>query len=185
MKKGVAWLRKFLLWMQNKKMRSFKNSIAVSELQAECSIVRCVQKNVFAKEVTAMQSSKKIPKSSSIHALEPLLDGHNILCVGCRLASAPIQFERKHPMILPRSHHVSELVIKHLHETTVHAGTEYVLSHLSGRYWIPKARPSIKQMQRNCVACKRRDCKPEAQRMADLPSDRTTPGNSPFTLCRR
>ena len=33
-------------------------------------------------------------------------------------------------MILPRSHHVSELVIKHFHETTMHAGTENVLSHL-------------------------------------------------------
>ena len=36
-------------------------------------------------------------------------------------------------------------------------------------------------MQRHYVACKRRDCKPEAQRMTDLPSDRTTPENPPFT----
>ena len=127
-------------------MQSFKNSMSVSELQeAECAIARCVQKNVFAKEVKAIQSSKKIPKSSSIHALKPLLDEHNILRVCGRLASAPIEFERKHPMILPRDHH-DELVIKHFHGTTMHAGSEYVLSHLRAGTGYQR----LDQTSRNC-----------------------------------
>ena len=59
--------------------------------------------------------------------------------VGGRLVNAPIGDERKHPIILPYKHHVTDLIIKQCHENLGHMGQESVLSSLREAVWIVKA----------------------------------------------
>ena len=130
LKKGVAWLRKFISWMKGKR-QNIQKDITVADLHgAETAIVRCLQRKQFQNEIVMINASRKIPRSSRIRALEPFLDEEDILRVGGRLSDSSVHYERKHPIILPRDHYVTSLVIKHYHETTKHAGTEYVLSRL-------------------------------------------------------
>ena len=45
-----------------------------------------------------------------------------LLRVGGRLQNAPVAYERKHPIILPYKHHVTDLIIRQYHETLGHMG---------------------------------------------------------------
>ena len=63
-----------------------------------------------------------------------------LLRVGGRLVNAPLGDERKHPVILPYKHHVTDLIIKQCHENLGHMGQESVLSSLRETVWIVKGR---------------------------------------------
>lgn len=62
-----------------------------------------------------------------------------------------------------------------------HSGKEYVLSLIRQKFWIVGARPLVKRVLRECVLCKRLKGKPGVQQMADLPAERVTPDNPPFS----
>lgn len=56
-----------------------------------------------------------------------------------------------------------------------------VLSLLRQRYWIVKARSTIRRVLNSCFSCRRRQAPVGTQKMADLPEDRVTPNVPPFT----
>ena len=60
-------------------------------------------------------SAKKSLKGSQLYRLDPFLDSYGILRVGGRLRRAEMEYGGKHPIVLPKNHHVSQLVVKHYH----------------------------------------------------------------------
>ena len=87
------------------------------ELQAaETSIVGFVQRKHFKEELKALQSKGAVMKKSSIYLLEPLLDEEGILRVGGRLRNAPLSEKARHPVIVPKNHQVSKLVVRRARE---------------------------------------------------------------------
>ena len=107
-------------------MKKMIYPISVKEIKhAKGEIVIRIQGSRFSKEVSGLMKSEgnnetkkikpsPIKKSSSIQNFDPQLqDG--ILCVGSRLKNAPIEWESKHPMILPKNHHVSKLIVQYYH----------------------------------------------------------------------
>jgi len=114
--------------------------------------------------------------------LEPFLDDDGLLKVSGRLQSAPIADSVKHPIIIPRDHHVTNLIIRHVHEVeSRHSGREYTLSVLRRQYWVPRARVLIAKIVRDCVLCKRLKGTVAGQRRADLTVDRVTPDKPAVT----
>ena len=61
------------------------------------------------------------------------------------------------------------LIIKYVHEQDHHGGTNQVLADLSAHYWIISAREAIKEWERDCMHCKRRNATPAKNIMAPLP----------------
>ena len=87
----------------------------------------------------------------------------------------------QHPIILPKNHHVSKLVLRQAHEfQSGHSGKEYVLSLIRQKFWIVGARPLVKRVLSECVVCRTLRGKPGVQQMADLPAERVTPAKPPF-----
>ena len=130
----------------------------------------------------ALKSRKPVVKKSPIYILEPFLDEEGILQVGGRLKNVPLPEEARHPIILPKNHHVSKLVARRAHEFQCeHSGKEYVLSLIRQKFWIVGARPQGKRVSRECVLCKKLKGKPEVQQMAELPAERVMPDNPPFS----
>ena len=87
----------------------------------------------------------------------------------------------KFPVILPRGHHVTKLIVKYYHEIANHsAGTNFVLSQLSQRFWIMSAREEIRSWERECNECKKRKKKLGNQVMAPLPQCRLRLTFRPF-----
>ena len=88
-----------------------------SELQAaETAIVGFVQPKHFKEELKALQSKGAVMKKSSIYLLETFLDEEGIFQVGGRLRNAPLSEKARHPVIVPKNHYVSKLVVRRAHE---------------------------------------------------------------------
>lgn len=171
--------------------------LTVQELEeAEVAILRFVQLQYFSKEFDALRevSSKDdrdqrgrakqkkmvLKKTSSLTRLDPFVH-EELLRVGGRLSRAnDLSEETKHPVILPRKSHVTNLIIQHLHERLAHAGRGHTLAKLREKYWIPGANAAVRHVIANCVTCRRYRAPVVEQKMADLPKDRVTSA-PPFT----
>ena len=124
---------------------------------------------ISLKSSNHLQSSqlmwRMLRKKSAPRSLDPILvDG--LLRVGGRLGLAPISFDSKHQIILPKSDHVSTLIIKHCHLVSGHSGREYVLRLLRENFWIVKASSAIRRVLSKCISCRRRQRPVCEQKMA-------------------
>lgn len=190
LKVTVAWLLRVKQFLTAKikclQPPDMRKALTASEIQqAELQIVKNVQKQVFSDELCELTSSngaRKITIQSTrrnkqscnqIGRLEPILVD-DILCVGGRLHS--------HQVILPKMHPVVTLFIRHFHVISGHSGREHVLSLVRQRYWIIKGRSAVRRVLSDCMFCKRLNAKPLGQRMANLPFDRISPNEPPFTF---
>ena len=144
--------------------------------QAEKCIIWHVQKEVYEEEINRMKSSDVVSKSSSLRRLDPAIIGE-LICVGGRLKHAALSGEAKHPIVLPKKHHIVDLIVRHYHHKSGNSGVEHVLSLIRERFWIVKARVAVRKIINKCFDCK----KPGLQKMADLPPDRVSHGMPPFT----
>ena len=104
-------------------MKSVKRGrVTVEEMrQAEHTIVFCVQRKQYRKDFKKLESLRKLDPVYKV----------DLLCVGGRLKHMPARFDDlKHPAILPKKHHVVDLIIKHYHVQSGHFGVEYVVSQI-------------------------------------------------------
>ena len=89
----------------------------------------------------------------------------------------------KNPVILPKSSHISSLIISHVHEKTHHSGRGITLNKLrSCGYWIVGGNAMIRHFISNCVKCRHLRGSQGEQKMADLPKSHIEPA-PPFTYC--
>ena len=166
LKRAVAWLQRYILYLQGK--RDFSRNLSSSDIaKAEGVVIRRAQQVGYACEVKG-----EIRKSSRIYPLSPFLDDSGILRVGGRI--------QHHPIILPHFHNVAVLILQHYHNVS-HSGTEWTLSRVREKFWITNARSKLKSIRASCFICKRLFGKAATQKMADLPSERITPNQPPFT----
>ena len=139
---------------------------------------------IFKRKTPAKQQKFELKCSEPfgpIYKLRPWLDQSEILRVGGRLENALIAYEAKHQILLPYNQHVSSLLIMAHHELVGHFGQEYVLASLGQKYWIFKGRAMVRKRIGRCLVCRRFNVRRGQQLMADLPSDRLTPDDPPFT----
>ena len=151
--------------------------LSVEEIvRAEREIIASVQQETFRDHFTQGSKSR-----SPLHKLCPVtIDG--VLCVGGRLRNAPITEDAKHPILLPKKHHVTDLIVRKYHEELAHAGREHVLASVRLKFWIIKGRVAVRRVLRDCFKCRRRNAPTGEQRMANLPLERVTPDRPPFTF---
>ena len=110
-------------------------------ISAGTRFIRQEQEEVFKEEIRAVKAEKELPRASKPQPLRTVLDEDGIPRSDGRLHYAEcLPWETRYPIILPRSHWVMTLIIKHAHEQTQHAGTNQVLAQLSVQYWIISAR---------------------------------------------
>jgi len=180
LKLSVAWLLRLRAKLRKLPLKSGK--ITVSELRkAEMAIVMYVQHRVYGSEIEALKGAGRVVKSSSLIALNPKLGDDDILRVGGRLKNAPVSVSARHPVILPRRHHVVKLIAEHYHRIAGHSGRGHVLALSRQKYWIIHGKSTVRHYLK-CMGCKRRTAKPMNQIMADLPMDRVTPDKPPFSF---
>lgn len=122
--------------MNDFKRTAVHRSLTVEYLdQAELAIIKFCQGKRFPEELVSLEKGQHVKKSSHPHKLCPQLqDG--ILRVGGRLSRLSMPVEVKHPLILAKDLHISELLLRHVHQEVGHGGRNHMLSKLRERYWI-------------------------------------------------
>ena len=77
--------------------------------------------------------------------LNPILC-KGVVRVGGRLSSAPVDFSLRHPVILPKESHFTDLVVRQYHESSGHSGYNGTLSSLHEMYWIERGSSAVKKV---------------------------------------
>ena len=81
-----------------------------------------------------------------------------------------LPYDVRFPVLLPRGHYVTKLIVKYYHELSNHAaGTNFVLSQISQRFWIIAAREEIRSWEKECNQCRKMKMGFASQVMAPLP----------------
>ncbi|GBM20678.1 hypothetical protein AVEN_150654-1 [Araneus ventricosus] len=174
----AAWCLRFIKNLQktNDKTKTF---LLTSEFEeAQNVILKSVQEEAFHEEIQRLKINKPIKTRSKLLALCPYLDGNEILRVGGRLRHAKLHENTKYPVILPKDHVVTDLIIRHYHLKYLHAGNQLVHSAIRQRYWILCARVAIKRIIWKCVRCARLRSALSQQLMGDLPPSRVNPSRA-------
>ncbi|XP_065087242.1 uncharacterized protein LOC135708976 [Ochlerotatus camptorhynchus] len=177
----TAYCRRFLLHCQ-RKSRPTTTTITVEEKQqAEVQLIRLVQQQTFAAEWKNLQQSQPVSAKSRIRWFYPFLSTDQLIRIGGRLKHAQQPYDTKHQILLPSSHPLSTLLIRHLHEINLHAAPQLLLNVLRLRYWVTGARSLARMIVQHCVICVKARPKLVQQFMAELPVERIT-ATRPFTI---
>ena len=121
-----------------------------------------------------------VGKGSCLRRLDPVLID-DLLRVGGRRSLASKPFDYQHQIILPKNDHVSNLLVEHYHQMSGHSGIEYVLSLLRERFWVVKGSSAVRKVLSRCTRCRRHQGPLCEQKMAELPVNRLTADQPPFT----
>ncbi|XP_076397902.1 uncharacterized protein LOC143266157 [Megachile rotundata] len=153
--------------------------IGVDELlNARLTLIRCIENIEFSEERALLDQSASISRGP-LSRLNPFLDERGILRVGGRLKHSLLDFNEKHPIILPKRGHFTTLIIREAHSRTLHGGVQLTLGFLRERYWILCGRRAVRTYVFSCVTCWRWRAKTAEQQMGNLPLDRVRPSR-PF-----
>ena len=99
--------------------------------------------------------SKKLSAPPICHSLHLFLDSVGLLRVQTSLTNAPnLDWEQKHPLLLPVKDAFTSLIIKNSHLSVGHMGLNYTRAHLRRRFWVPSVTCSIKKVLAQCDVCK-------------------------------
>ena len=64
---------------------------------------------------------------------------------GGRLANAEIPYAVKYPILLPKSHPLTRLIVTQAHERVFHNGVKETLAETRAKYWILRGRSFTKK----------------------------------------
>ncbi|XP_044748988.1 uncharacterized protein LOC123311742 [Coccinella septempunctata] len=144
-------------------------------------LIRVVQNDVFAEIRLKIKQNEVLPKP--IRKLAPFIDQYGLLRVGGRLQKSPFSFDVKHPLLLPKVHRLTDLIIEWTHQTSLHPGLKTMQYLLLQRFWILSPRSAIYRCLSKCIRCFR--CKPKSYNpfMGNLPSVRVTPLRAFTSVC--
>ena len=107
--------------------------------------------------------------------LDLFCDELGIWRCGGRISNSDFSYATKHPILLPRDHPYTLLAIREAHTRVLHNGVKETLTELRAKYWVVKARMSIKSVISKCnLRCRYGSLAFKAPPPPPLPSFRVT-----------
>ncbi|XP_043063790.1 uncharacterized protein LOC122319938 [Drosophila ficusphila] len=138
-------------------------------------LLRSIQQIHLAKEYGVLSQSKPCPQKSKLISLRPILGTDRLLRVGGRLQNANLDYDTKHPILLPKDHPVTKAIIVYFHKKYMHAGSQALLATLRQRYWPIGGRKFVASVINKCVRCFRMRPVTWEHVMGNLPANRVQP----------
>ena len=108
-------------------------------------------------------------KDKCLLKFAPQVDKDGLLRVDGQLHLAEeLPYDTRHPIILPKSHPVTRLIIMEMHEKLGHGtGTQHLLTELCSKFWVVKGQQMVRTIVRRCPGCRQWfHAKPVEQKMA-------------------
>ncbi|KAH8316858.1 hypothetical protein KR067_000307, partial [Drosophila pandora] len=121
-------------------------------------------------------------RKSSIFKCSPYLDESGVIRMQGRIEAIDnVEVDVKRPILLPRHHQVTYLIVEYYHRKFHHLHGEIVVNEVRQRFWIPGLRALVKETVKKCVSCSIRRAQPLPPEMGYLPKERISPYTLPFT----
>ncbi|XP_021324883.3 uncharacterized protein [Danio rerio] len=168
------------------KLKHHGEIVTVTERRKAAEMLyQLVQQQAFPQELKALQENfhgSTILSSSPLFRLNPILDV-GLLRVGGRLTGSTLSSELKHPIILPKDSHITNLLLAHYHAQVCHQGRSQTLMELRANgFWAIGANKSVSKLIHRCVKCRKLRRPTEEQQMSELPRE-CCEVSAPFTFC--
>ncbi|XP_055523265.1 uncharacterized protein LOC129717404 [Wyeomyia smithii] len=152
---------------------------------AEVFHFHAAQQDAFREELSVLMKNDPrllLPKRSPLYKLNPFVDEHGLIRMRGRTGLCEfLPRDAVNPIILPREHPVTHLVVKSYHEKFHHRNHESVINEIRQRFCISRLRRVYAKIRFDCLHCKLRDARPRPPQMADLPRCRLAAFVRPFT----
>ncbi|XP_066916757.1 uncharacterized protein [Clytia hemisphaerica] len=165
----MAWVLRYTRNLRAEAKRKRENSkkkrdkgkpyLTPEEIKAATIIViKDVQLSEFDEEIDDLTKKQEVEKESKLYQFKPFLDKNGILRIGGRLKNAPVSFEAKHQIVIPKGH-VASLIAEKYYKENGHSGVNQTLSEVRQKYWILCGRQVIKTVIKACVERQRKKTK--------------------------
>ena len=146
------------------------NSLSVEEFRVvELKIIQAYQNIYFENEIKVLKGITNHKMLERTRSLNPSIDSYGILRAGVRLEKSTLDESVTHPIILPKSGKVTDLLIRWCHQKTAHNGKNIPLNeNRSSGYWVMQGSSAVKKVISRCVTCRRLRGRVGEQIMAGL-----------------
>ena len=136
-------------------------------------IIRNLQRYAYSETISRLHEEQVLPKNNKLAKLDVAIDEFGILRVGGRLQNSTMSFGVKHPIILPRRSHITDLIIRYYHEKVRHQGRGFTINEIrSHGYWIIGCSKAVSSHIHKCIICRKLRGNTSCQKMAPLPEVR-------------
>ena len=140
----AAYVLRFIRNCRNK-VRGNQEELSVDEINdAEIIIIREARGSFDEDHLQKIENT-----------LGTFVDSNMLIRCEGRLKNSSLPFDSRHPILMPRHHKITSLLILSCHDKVMHNGTKETLAELRSRFWIIKGRQVVKMILRKCVNCKR------------------------------
>ena len=147
----TAWVSRFI--QKLKKETDLSGPLNAMEInRAETLWTVCVQRIAYGSVIESIQ--KKLPNNLSIQ-LGLFIDNSGLLRCRGRLQNAELSDGARCPLLLPKLHRYTDLIVQRHHERAMHTGCAQTLSLIRQKYWIPQGRAVVKRVLKGCTICRR------------------------------
>ncbi|XP_052855081.1 uncharacterized protein LOC128263847 [Drosophila gunungcola] len=137
--RGLAYVNRFIQRCKKQATPSDKHLLAAEISAAERLLILNTQRRDFSHDYHCLSEKRSVPSSSSILSMNPFIDQHGLIrAFGRVTASDSLQYDERHPVILPYSCPLSRLLVQFTHRITLHGGNQLMVRLIRSRYWIPK-----------------------------------------------
>ncbi|XP_070851538.1 uncharacterized protein [Drosophila suzukii] len=170
----VAYVKRFIQRTQNPSSDRASRALTFEEIKAARIICIKHAQRCFHEDYLLLLAKKPLRNRSQLVKLAPMIDENDLLRVGGRLHQSQLSREAKHPVLLPKTHRISKLILEHEHRVNLHPGVSSLFVIVRQRFWILGARNLIRRITHDCLCCFRQRHHTAQQQMADLPSVRVT-----------
>ena len=144
----TAYVVRFVSNLKQSKMKKRLVDGVIRHEEVDCA------RELWIKEVQKSVYNNKNFDQVKI-SLSLFTDDKGILRCGGRLKNAPIPYDARLPIFLPRCSRLTYLVINDCHLKVLHNGVRDTLTELRSRFWVTKGRQTVKTAIGKCSVCKK------------------------------
>ncbi|XP_065078978.1 uncharacterized protein LOC135701958 [Ochlerotatus camptorhynchus] len=166
--------------------------LSQEELQfAEETLFRWIQTETYPDEMIAAEEqhqrfpdqAPRLERTSPLCKLSPMLDETGMLRMDGRIgATHYATYAARFPVILPKNHYVTDLILNWYHRQYGHGNSETVVNEVRQRFHVSSLRNAVRKVAKTCKWCVVRKATPQPPRMASLPECRLAAYIRPFTF---
>ncbi|GFT10280.1 integrase catalytic domain-containing protein [Trichonephila clavipes] len=154
-----AWILRFVNNCRKDYNKCKEHELSVAEIEnSEKQLIRLTQ-------------TYYLPDVESLKFVT-FIDNDNILRVKSKITERNDESSFLYPILLPDKCEFTKLLIRSIHKKNCHAGIQIMLSIIRERFWIIRARKTIKSILNECFICARFKVKSLSSGPSPLPPDR-------------
>ncbi|XP_067217398.1 uncharacterized protein [Linepithema humile] len=134
---AISWIAGDLSkWKKVKNKNVYKiGLLQVEELEYSMFTLLGMAQREEYPEVHQLSKGQELHSKSKLFSLRLFLDARGLLRVGGRPQKAQLDYDQRHPIILPKGQRLTHLIIMEEHLKNLHAGVQSLLALIRTRYW--------------------------------------------------